>query len=116
VEGVPHGVFQKGARVIDHDGQPATERQYSDRLLEVLIRSRLSERYGDKKQIELKGRIDVRSVTLSLSDLGMLSVQQRTQLAAIMERIAIARGEMEPGDARPALPGGDANTIQGILS
>lgn len=105
VEGVPHGVFQKGQRVIDHDGQPATERQYSDRLLEVLIRSRLSDRYGDKKQIELKGHIDVRSVTLSIGDLGVLSVAQRTQLAAIMERIAVARGELKPGDACPALPG-----------
>jgi hypothetical protein len=116
VEGTPRGVFQKGERVMDHDGQPATEQQYSDRLLEVLLRSRLSDRYGDKKQIELRGRVDIRSVTLSIADLQVLSVEQRGQLARIMERIAVARGEMEPGEAAPALPGGSGQIIEGALS
>jgi hypothetical protein len=116
VEGTPRGVFQKGERVIDHDGQPATEQQYSDRLLEVLLRSRLSDRYGDKKQIEVRGRVDVRCVTLSISDLQVLSAEQRGQLARIMERIAIARGEVEPGESVPALPGGDGQIIEGVAS
>lgn len=116
VEGTPRGVFQKGERVMDHDGQPATEQQYSDRLLEVLLRSRLSDRYGDKKQIEVRGRVDVRSVTLSIADLQALSPEQRGQLARIMERIAIVRGEVEPGEAVPALPGSDGQIIEGTLS
>jgi len=104
VEGCERGVFQKGGRVIDHDGKPATERAYSDRLLEVLLRSRLANRYGDRKQIELKGRIDVNSVTLSVDELGLLSVTQRRTLAEIMERIATCRGELYPGEGLPALP------------
>lgn len=105
VEGCERGVFQKGGRVIDHDGKPATERVYSDRLLEVLLRSRLASRYGDRKQIELNGRIDVNSVTLSVSDLGLLSVAQRRELADIMGRIAVCRGEIQPDESLPALPG-----------
>ena len=116
VEGTPRGVFQKGERVMDHDGQPATEQQYSDRLLEVLLRSRLADRYGDKKQIEVRGRVDVRSVTLSIADLHVLSPEQRGQLARIMERIAIARGEMETGQTAPSLPGSEARVIEGALS
>ena len=105
VEGCERGVFQKGGRVIDHDGKPATERAYSDRLLEVLLRSRLASRYGDRKQIDLKGRIDVNSVALSVTDLGLLSVEQRRQLAEIMGRIAVCRGELHPEESLPGLPG-----------
>jgi hypothetical protein len=115
VEGCERGVFQKGQRVIDHDGKPATERAYSDRLLEVLLRSRLASRYGDRKQIELKGRIDVNSVTLSVNDLGLLSVAQRRELAAIMGRIAICRGEIQPDEILPVLPGTAADMIEGEM-
>jgi hypothetical protein len=85
-------------------------------LLEVLLRSRLSDRYGDKKQIEIRGRLDVRSVTLSIADLQVLSPEQRGQLARIMERIAIARGEMEQGEAALAPPGGVGQVIEGGVS
>jgi len=114
VEGCERGVFQKGERVIDHDGKPATERAYSDRLLEVLLRSRLASRYGDRKQIELRGRIDVNSVTLSVNDLGLLSVAQRRQLADIMGRIAVCRGEIQPDECLPELPGTAADVIEGV--
>lgn len=113
VEGCERGVFQKGERVIDYDGKPATERAYSDRLLEVLLRSRLASRYGDRKQIEVRGRIDVNSVTLSVNDLGLLSVAQRHALADIMVRIAECRGELQPDESLPALPGTGTDSIEG---
>lgn len=116
VEGCERGVFQKGGRVIDHDGKPATERVYSDRLLEVLLRSRLVSRYGDRKQIELKGRIDVNSVTLSVNDLGLLSVDQRRALADIMGRIAVCRGEIQPDEGPPSLPGTVIDASEGCAT
>jgi hypothetical protein len=100
-------------RVIDHDGKPATERAYSDRLWEVLLRSRLASRYGDRKPIELKGRIDVNSITLSVNDLGLLSVPQRRALADIMGRIAICRGELQPDESLVVLPGTAPDVIEG---
>ncbi len=41
-------------QVVYHQGQPLTHRVYSDRLLEVLLKARMPDKYKEKQQIEHK--------------------------------------------------------------
>lgn len=45
VDGVSHPVVRAGKIVTDEEGQPVTVRQYSDRLLELLLRAHRPERF-----------------------------------------------------------------------
>jgi len=103
IEGVPRAVYQKGAQAVGADGKPAVETVYSDRLLEVLLRSRIPATYGDRKTVELHGSVDHRHVGLLITpaDLVALDGSQRSQLATILRTIAAHRGET---DVTPALP------------
>lgn len=57
VDGVEEPVFQKGARVLDADGTPATIRRYSDTLALATLKARRPERWKDRNETELKGRL-----------------------------------------------------------
>lgn len=108
VEGVERGVFQKGTRAVDHDGKPATVTEYSDRLLEVLMRSRIS-RYSEKRQVEVNVNHGVQRLSLSPSDLLALSPNDRAALMHILEQIARNRGECEEVESEPlALNSGES--------
>ena len=59
VEGAKSPVFQNGKQVmvIDEDGfsVPLIEYKFSDKLLELILKSRKSEVYGDKAKLEVSG-------------------------------------------------------------
>ncbi|MGD2132789.1 MAG: hypothetical protein PVI23_08350 [Maricaulaceae bacterium] len=95
VEGVPEPVFQKGARVTNPDGTPATVTRYSDRLLERLLESRMPERWSPKRQIEHSGSVTHSHgvAVISIGDIDALSGDERRALAGILKRIKAARGE-----------------------
>ena len=52
VEGVERGIFQKGTQATTADGEPATERVYSDRLLELILKPRFPNEYIERRAIE----------------------------------------------------------------
>lgn len=111
-EGTERGIFQRGQRVIDFDGKPATEREYSDRLLEVLLRARLPQRYADKRQVEVNGHVEhtvQERLYLTPMDLIGLTIEERRQLMGILSKVARNRGEYDAGGTQapndiPALP------------
>ena len=52
VEGTERFVFHKGRIVTDEDGNKIIEREYSDRLLELLLKSRRPTVYRDNVRVE----------------------------------------------------------------
>lgn len=117
--GVEKGVFQKGQRVIDFDGNPAVERIYSDRLLERLLEARAPDRWSQHRKVHHSGEIgrgDGASLQLSPGDLAHLSPEQREQLADILRAVAVGRGEMEAEELesqpdRESLPAPDGGDV-----
>lgn len=95
VEGCPVGIFQKGARVIDVDGSPASTIVYSDKLLELLVKSRFPSDFVEKRLIEMTGKVDNAGLTINSSDLLALNAEQQAQLRDILTTIGIHRGEIE---------------------
>ena len=93
IEGTERGVFQKGERVIDHDGKPATHNEYSDRILELLLKARFPSEFIERKAIETVSRPT--GWTVTGADLACLSQEQTRQLQNIMATIRVARGEIE---------------------
>ena len=67
VEGTERYVVSAGRLVTDKEGEPLTERQYSDTLLALLLRGHRPEVYGDRQKIEHSG--EVRTIQQLLSDL-----------------------------------------------
>lgn len=108
VEGVERGVFQKAQRVLDHDGKPATELQYSDRLMELLLKSRFPNEFIERRAIEHSGQLDHthRGLILTGHDLLALNAEERRQLMGILEKVAEHRGELPAPTDQPmtALP------------
>ena len=107
VEGVETPVFQKGERVIDHDGRPAVVRQYSDDLLRRLAGRLDPENWVERRQIEHSGSVGQRSddvLSLSVSDVLALSQRDRDDLGRILQRVAENRGEVEPGELIDVTP------------
>ena len=91
VEGVERPFVQKAQIVRDENGQPVTERVFSDRLMEVLARARLK-RFQDRKTIEVEHRMAADSIAyLSMADIRSLNEDQRHQLAGILNTIQAAR-------------------------
>ncbi len=103
VEGIPEAIYQKGERVIDHDGSPAVVMRYSDRLLERLLEAKLGREYARKREIEVSGRIAHVGLLLAPSDITCLNDSEREHLRAILHKIGVHRGEIEAKSA-PALP------------
>lgn len=97
VEGVERGIFQKAGRVIDHDGKPASEKVYSDRLLELLLKSRFPSDFQDRRAIEHHHAPS--GWQISSTDLHALSDIQTEQLQKIVATVMTARGEIEPDRA-----------------
>ena len=79
VEGWDEPVYQKGMRVIDHDGSPASIRRYSDNLLLTRAKAMMPEKYADRSKIEHSGVVnhDVRALTISPADLIALNSAER---------------------------------------
>ncbi len=104
VEGCEKGIFQKGQRVMDHDGQPATEKQYSDRLMELLLRARFPSQFIERRAIEHSGQVDhsVRGLLITGTDLLALGTADRENLSVILQKIADHRGEF-PAPLEPPM-------------
>lgn len=100
VNGYARPVFQQGRQV-------GTELVFSDAVLLKLLSSRIA-RYQDRQHLTVDGRMDHRSVgiTLSSADLLALGDQDRQQLTRILELIADAREE--PSYEYGQLPAPDA--------
>jgi len=91
IEGTERGVFQKGERVIDYNGEPATHRDYSDRIMELLLKSRFPSDFIERKAIEHVAKPSGWRITGA--DLACLSPSQTKSLQNIMSTIFVARGE-----------------------
>lgn len=99
IHGTDKGIFQKGARVQDIDPEtgeeiPATEKVYSDRLLELLLKSRFPTDFVERRQIEHMQKLNAWQITAT--DLACLSDNESQWLASIMATIVAARGDHEP--------------------
>lgn len=66
-DGCDRYVVSAGRLVTTVDGEPLTERQYSDTLLALLLKAHRRELYGDRQQVEHSG--EVRTIQGLLSDL-----------------------------------------------
>jgi hypothetical protein len=94
---------------MDHDGKPATELQYSDRLMELLLKARFPNEFIERRAVEHSGQVGHthRGLILTGHDLLALNAEERGQLTGILEKVAQQRGELsaptdEPVNARPA--------------
>lgn len=93
VHGSKRGIFQKGVRVVDHDGEPASETVYSDRLLELILKARFPNDFVERRQVE-----HVKSASgwqITGEDLHALNDRQTEALQDIMATVMEARGEIE---------------------
>lgn len=115
VEGTDRGIFQKGGRVIDHDGEPATEKVYSDRLMELLLKARFPNEFIERRAVEHSGNIDHTMVGMLITpaDLLVLNLEQRDALQGVLEVIAVHRGELEGPGERPMamLPANEVEVV-----
>ena len=84
----------KGTQATTADGKPATEKVYSDRLLELLLKSRFPNDFVERRQVEHHHAPSGWQITAE--DLHALSDSQVEQLQTIMETVMVARGETEP--------------------
>ncbi len=96
VEGCERGIFQKGTQATTADGEPATERVYSDRLLELLLKSRFPTDFVERRQVEHVQGAEGWQITGQ--DLHALTDEQTEQLQEIMAAVMLARGETERED------------------
>ena len=94
IDGVERGIFQKGTQATTADGKPATKKVYSDRLLELLLKSRFPNDFVERRQVEHHHAPSGWQITAE--DLHALSDSQVEQLQTIMETVMVARGETEP--------------------
>ena len=101
VDGVDRRLFFKGIRVVDVDettGEktPVSEKEYSDRLLELLLKARFPRLFIERKAIEHYQAPG--GWTITASDLTALSDEQTEQLQEIMSTIMTARNEIPPDE------------------
>ena len=94
VHGSQRGIFQKGVRVVDHDGEPASETVYSDRLMELILRARFPNDFVERRQVEHVQKAEGWQITGE--DLHALTEVETEQLMAIMQKVMAARGELVP--------------------
>ena len=76
---------------------PATETVYSDRLMEILLKSRFPNDFIERRQVEHVQRAE--GWHIGAEDLQALSEVETEQLMAIMAVVMAARGEIsrDPG-------------------
>lgn len=85
-------VFQKGTQATDSEGKPAFIRRFDSKLLLARARALIPSEYGDRKDITIthhKGSHGV--MVIEGTDIPALSLQQKSDLAGIMETIVAAR-------------------------
>lgn len=92
VHGSQRGIFQKGVRVVDHDGEPACETVYSDRLLELILKARFPNDFVERRQVEHVQTPE--GWVITGADLHCLNDRQTEALQEIMAVVMEARGEI----------------------
>jgi len=92
IEGTDRGIFQQGKRVFDHDGKPATHKEYSDRILELILKARFPNEYIERRSLEFTPTIS--GWTISGDDLACLTPKQTEDLKNIMRTIMVSRNEI----------------------
>lgn len=97
ISGVDRRQYFKGIRIVDVDPAtgketPVSEKEYSDRLLELLLKARMPRLFVERKMIEHHNAPT--GWTITASDLAALSEAQTEQLQLIMATIMTARGEI----------------------
>ena len=97
VEGTERGIFQRGTQATTAEGKPATEVQYSDRLMELLLKARFPNEFIERRAVEHSGSVgqDIRVLSITPGDLIVLNPVQRDHLRGILTSIADARGESQ---------------------
>ena len=103
MEGTEAPVFQKGERAVDHDGAPASIRQYDNKLLLRLAARLDPENWSETKNVNHSVVHSGAAVMLKPSDLQALSADQTAQLKDICspsspvgrerERAVVSRGQ-----------------------
>ena len=85
VEGCKKLVLHNGKPVLDDQGQPIVEVQYSDRLLELLLKRHLPEVYREKlATVNVQATATAISVVTSNSDLQALQAARAAMLATMV--------------------------------
>lgn len=95
LEGWQEPVFQKGAQAVDAEGNPAVIRRYSDRMLELCLKATMPSIFGDKKRVEISGRVETGAVSFTSDDIACLSQEQAAHLMSILRTIRANRGEVD---------------------
>lgn len=97
VEGIKTPVIQKGVQAVLATGEPAFTQAYSDRLLERLLKSRMPEKWAQRKHHEHSGTVTHAPVsgilTLTVDDVMALDARDRQELGNLLEKVRMARGE-----------------------
>ena len=106
VEGTERGIFQRGTQATTAEGKPATEVQYSDRLMEILLKSRFPNEFIERRAIEHSGNVDhtMRGLLITPADLIALNPAERELLRGILRTLADHRGELEVIEAEVVEP------------
>ena len=106
VEGTEKGIFQRGTQATTAEGKPATEIQYSDRLMEILLKSRFPNEFIERRAIEHSGNVDhtMRGLLITPADLIALNPAERELLRGVLHTIADHRGELEVIEAEVVEP------------
>lgn len=83
VEGVSRLKHFKGLPVLNEEGEPYHEFEYSDQLLMFLMKNQMPKKYGDKSKLELAGSV-------SLSNISDAELEERErQLGIIPQRFVL---------------------------
>ena len=100
VSGVERRQFFKGQRIHDVDPEtgektPVSEKEYSDRLLELMLKARFPRLFIERKAVEHYNAPG--GWTITAEDLACLDDSETQQLQNIMAKVMTARGEI-PAD------------------
>ena len=100
VEGVKTPVFQKGVQAVTASGEPAFVQNYSDRLLERLLESRMPEKWAQRKHLTVDGQVTHAPasgiLTLTVDDVMALNPSDRQALGHLLEKVKVARDGETP--------------------
>ncbi len=101
IEGVPRLRTHKDSLIYITDPEtgekrPLVDVEYSDKLLEILIRGGHPDKYIEKRLVEHVNKQKPSSWTITGADLNCLPDRLRDSLHEIMDAIRVARGEVDP--------------------
>ena len=101
IEGVPRLRTHKDSLIYITDPEtgerrPIIDREYSDKLLEILIRGGHPDKYIEKRLVEHVNKQKPSSWTITGADLNCLPDRLRDSLHEIMDAIRVARGDVDP--------------------